>query len=815
MLHEIRYAIRSLASARGFSTIAIVTLACGIGATTAIFSVVDKVLLRPLGYPDSDRLVQLVLTFKGNGPYRNLSIPELASFYEQKEALEDVTAYDFEGPGFNLTQGDRPEQLAGIHVSANYFRLFGAPIIAGRTFSSEEDLPGAGHFVVLSETLARRQFGSAQDAAGKTLSLGNEPYLIVGVVEATFVSKPAADLWMPLQLNMNDPSQAHYLRGAARLRQAISFRRANQRLELTTLDFRHRFPLFNANVSLAVMPLRDSIIGDVRTALFVLLGAVLFLLLIACANIANLLIVRGAARQREIAIRVAVGATRQDVVLYLLAESLLLSLIGGAFGVVLGQVGIGALLQLSPQSIPRLSDQSTLALDGRILLFAIMLSLVTSVVCGLFPALTVSRASLIAAIRENSAGAGASRGQQRVKAALVIIEFTLAFILLAGAALMIRTFTALRAVNPGFDGRNVLTMKMALSGAKFESTASVTRVIREGERRLMAVPGIEAVAASEMLPLEGAYSSRVTVVGRPSSGSELPDIAGLWPVSPGFFGAFRLPLLSGRLFTEQDNQHSPRVTIISEAFAKKYWPHGNPIGEYLDMDRNVSTTFGSPAREIIGVVGDVRDFNLHEEPRPMMYVALAQTNDGLTALNNRLSPLTWIIRTRDQPYSLIEPVQRELRIASGGLSVGKIRSMETVTSESTARSDFNTALLVIFAAIAVGLAAIGIFGLMSYSVQQSFREIGIRMALGAAPDAVRKMILLRGVKLIGIGIVAGLGGALALGRVMSSLVYGVKPSDPRMLGAAVIVLGAIGLLALYVPARRATRINPMESLRFE
>jgi len=815
-LQDVRYAFRMLARTPGLTLVAVLTLGLGIGANTAIFSVVNAVLLQPLRYPEPNRIVQLMLSDPGgNRPI--LSIPEFVSFRQQISILQDVSAYDFGGPGVNLTSGDRPEQVKGIRVSADYFRLFGAPVVAGRTFNSEEDRPGGGHFVILSEGLWRHRFGGSPNVIGQTLSLCNEPYTVVGVLGSAFDPDPPADLWLPLQADLNRSDYAHFLRVAGRLKPGVGLDRANVELTVAVADFRRKFPLFNPKVGFTAELMRDSLVSDVRQALLVLLGAVSFVLLIACANVASLLLIRATARRREIAIRGALGAGPGRIVRQLLTESVLLSIAAGALGLGLGDLGVRGLLALSPGSLPRVGEQgAAIAMDGRILAFALGLSVLTGIIFGVIPALQAFRTGLSEAIKESASRSASGFRQNKARSILVITELALALVLLTGAALLMRSFVALRAVDPGFDPHNILTMEMSLTGERFEKTSSVAQLVREAQRRLESLPGVVAVASSEMLPLESTFGSSFIIEGRPLTDSPVHGGAGMRPVSARYFEVFRIPLLRGRMFTERDDSAASGAVIINQAMAKKYWPTGDPIGERLSVDKYTGPEFEAPPRQIIGIVGDVRDWGgLNQDPTPMLYLHQPQVTDGMTALDNTLLPLTWVIRTSVEPYSLSAAIQEELRKASSGLAVARVRSMNRVVSQSTARSDFNTALFTIFAAIALGLAAVGIFGLMAYSVQQRTREIGIRLAVGASPGQVRGMVLYQSMALIVGGILFGLVGALGLTRLMVSLAYGVKPSDPFVLAGAAISLGLVALLATSIPALRATRIDPAKTLKCE
>jgi putative ABC transport system permease protein len=818
LLQNLRYAFRTLANSPGFAAVAILTLALGIGANTAIFSVVNAVLLQPLSYPNPDRLVELELSSpQGNGDVT--SIPKFNVWREQTDVFDSVAAYDFSGPGINLTGGDRPELIKGIHVSADYFRVFGAPVALGRTFTPEEDRPGGPAVVVISNGLWRNRFGGDPAILNRTIDLGQEPYTIIGVIGPTYSGDPKSDIWLPLKPDPNSVDQGHYLRATARLKPGVTLAQAQAAMKHAADEFNRKFPgspVMGPGATFTAVPLRDSVIGDVRFGLLLLFGAVGFVLLIACANVANLLMARATIRRREIAIRSALGAGRARLMWQLLTESLLLSLAGGVLGLGLGYVGVRALLAINPSDIPRVGEQGAgVALDWRVLLFTLVAAILTGILFGLLPALSTSRSDISNTLRESGARSGTGLRHNKARAVLVITEMALALVLLVGAALLIRTFGALRGVNPGFDARNVLIMEMSLNGGRFEKAAAVDQLEREGRRRIESLPGVTAAAITCCVPLEGGFGLPFIIEGRPLTNGPYHGGATWLTMSPHYFDAFRIPLVSGRMFTDQDNGAADRVVIINQALAKEYWPKGDALGARISIGKGVGPEFDEPPRQIIGIVADVREGALSRPPDQIMYVPFAQVNDGIIALNNRIVPVTWVVRTKLQPFSLSADVQRELREASGGLPVAHIRSMQQVVGESTARNDFYMTLLTIFAGVALLLAAIGVYGLMAYSVQQRTQEIGVRMALGASPQQVRRMVVIQGMQLALVGVVIGVGSALGLTRLMSSLLYGVKPWDPITIVLVAVLLSGVTLLATYLPARRASRVDPMVALRYE
>jgi putative ABC transport system permease protein len=816
LLQDISYAMRVLRRSPGFTATAIAALALGIGANTAIFTVVNTVLLQPLAYPQPDRLVQLELSSaEGNGNVT--SIPKYTIWREQTQVFQDVAAYDEGGPGVNLTGGDRPEQLKGVHVSASFFPLFGAKMAAGRAFSADEDRPGGARLVVLGNGLWRRRFVADPNIVGRNIEVGGEPYLVTGVLAATFISDPPADIYVPLQADPNSTDQAHYLRSAARMKPGVTLAQAQAAMKLAAEEYKRKFPgSMGPQDSFTAELLRDTVIGDVRKSLLILLGAVGMVLLIACANVANLLLVRATMRKREIAIRAAMGAGRGRIIRQLLTESVLLSLGGGVFGLIFGYFGVRALLTINPGNIPRIGEQgAAVTLDWRVLAFTLLVSLGTGILFGLIPAFSASHADLSLTLKESGSRSGSGLSQNKARATLIVTEVALALVLLVGAALLIRTFAALRGVNPGFSTDRVLTMEMSLSGKRFEATAAMNQLVRDSQRRVEALPGVVAFASTCCLPLEGGFGLPFIIEGRPLTDGPAHGGAGYRPLSPRYFDVFKIPLLRGRVFTDHDDGGAEPVVLINEGMAKKYWQNANPVGQRITIGKGVGPEFEEPAREIVGIVGDVRNGGLDSDPEPIMYIPVAQMPNGVTALNNRIIPITWIVRTKVEPFSLSTEIQEQLRTASGGLPVSHIRSMDQVRSESTQRTDFNMTLLVIFAGVALLLAAIGIYGLMAYSVQLRTQEIGIRMALGAGPQDVRSMVVKQGMRLALIGIFLGVAAALALTRLMASLLYGVKPWDPAAIVSVAVLLCAVALFATYFPARRASRVDPMIALRYE
>ncbi len=597
----------------------------------------------------------------------------------------------------------------------------------------------------------------------------------------------------------------------------MTLQMANAQMKLAMDEYRRTYPKFlSPESSFGVIPLQESIVGDTRSSLLVLLGAVGFVLLIACANVGNLLLIRASGRKRELATRAALGAGRVQIIRQLLTESLVLSLTGGILGLFLGIVGVRMLLAISPGDIPRIGENgSAVTLDLNVLFFTFAISAITGVVFGLVPAISASRPTLAATLNESSNRSGVGFRSGRIRSVLVVSEMALALILVVGAALLIRTFRNLQAVDPGFDTHNVLTMAMSINADRFQKTAGVAQIVRDGTERLTGLPGVTSAAAACCLPLQGGFGLPFDIVGRPKGNDPSTGGAGIFTVSWSYFDTFKVPVLHGRNFTEHDDGSSPGVVIINEAMAKEYWPQGDPLSDRLLIGVGMGAVFAELPRQIIGVTGNMRNGGLDQDAEPTMYIPIAQMPDKVTALNSRIAPLWWIVRSRVEPSTLIKPTAVALREATGGLPVGHVRTMNEIAIATIARQRFSMLLLTIFGSSALLMAAIGIYGFMAYSVQQRTQELGIRMALGAQGANIRNMVVRQGMVLAGIGVVIGIGGALGLTRLLAGFLFGVKAWDPAAFVATPLLLSAVALLAVWIPAYRATRVDPVTALRFE
>ena len=816
VVRDFRHAWRLLRRARGFTLAAVAVLAMCIGANTAVFSVVNSLLLRPLPYPEADRLVQVVIT---HDPARasytlDTSIPKFVAWKQSVQVFSHLAAYQAADPGVNMVGPAGPEHLSALHVSHDYFGVFGARALHGRTFKRQEDRPNAPHVVVLGHGFWLRRFGGSPGVIGRVLPLGGASYEIVGVLSDAFRPEAAVDLYLPLQADPFSRDFANVVRVVGRMLPHIAVARAGQQLSNTAQPFVEKYPQsMGPWEDFWAIPLRDAMIGDVKPALRMLTGAVVFVLLIGCANVATLLLARGQRRRREIATRAALGAQRSRVVRQLLTESTLLAAGGGLLGLAAGVVGLRAIVRAGAETIPTLAREgAAIAIDPAVVWFTAGIALATGVLFGVLPALTTSRVDLSAAFKDAGTSAGSGWRRQRTQSVLVTVEMALAIVLLVGCGLMVRTLVALRDVDRGFDPQRVMALDTTLNGTAIQQTDAVDSIVRNAERRLRTVPGVVAFAASRALPLEPAFALPFTIDRRPVNAPFEATV--VWRgISPGYFEVFRIPMLRGRAFDEHDDRQGLPVVIINAALARRYWQTNDPVGEIITIGTGAGPEFRDSPRRIVGVVADPRDEEANRNPEPAVYLPLAQVSDAMTARNNRLFPLTWTVRTEVEPRLMRGPIERELRAATGGLPVARARTMEEILAGPAQRAAFHVTLMTTFAVVALLLAIVGFYGLMSYSVQQRTQEIGIRMALGAVPADVRNMILLQGLRLAGTGVLVGTAAALVLTRVMVSLIFGVETYDPVVFGGVALLLSAVAVLAALIPAHRATRVNPLDAVR--
>jgi putative ABC transport system permease protein len=817
-VNDLKHSLRMFAQSPAFTLAAIAALTLGIGTNTAIFSVVNAVLLKPLDFPDPDRIV-LFMTTSPQGQGQAASPAKFQHFRQQHEVVQHVAAYR---TGIvNYTGGTFPEQLRSGQVSVDFFKLFGAPVLRGRTFTEAEDAPDAENVVVISQRFWETRFNRAENIIGKTISLSGEPYSVIGVLgELDFsdLGGPTPQVWTPFKLPTITNDQGHYFQSAGRLKAGVALDQAKARLQASADDYRRKYPNgLGPNGAFSVMPVREALARNVRSSLFVLAGAVSFVLLIACSNVANLLLVRATGRRREIAIRAAIGGSRWRIIRQLLTESVLLSIAGGILGLALGVLGIKALLSVNTAGLPRVGEfGASVGIDWRVVGFAFAVSLATGVLFGLIPALQSSKTDLTSTLKESSGRSGTGLRQNKARSILVVTEVALALVLLIGSALLIRTAINLTRVDPGFDASNVLTMRMSLTGPEYQNAQRVQQLIQSGVERIRALPGVVDVSATCCVPLQGGYGLPFTIVGRAVDGPGPYHGGGGWmTVSPRYFEVFKIPLKRGRTFDDRDNSSAPPVAIINEAMARQYWSKGDPLNERLVIGRGVMREFaGEPERQIVGVIADTRDGGLNNNPGPMMFIPQPQVPDPVNILNLRLSPMAWVVRTQTEPLSMSNAIQEQLRQATG-LPVSEVRSMSEVVSRSVSRQKFNMWLMTVFGFSALLLAAIGIYGLMAYSVEQRTQEIGIRLALGAQASQVKNMVVRQGMALAIVGVAIGLAAAFGLARFIATFLFGVGKWDPVVFVAVPGVLTVVALIAVWLPARRASRIDPIIALRYE
>ena len=812
-LQDVRYGARLLARNKGFTAVAVLTLALGIGANTAIFSVVNELLLHPLPYPGAERIVMLWEVSPEGTRQNPISPANFRSWVEQSTVYESIAA--FTDRRYNLTgnhpsEGE-PEEVAVQIATPELFRVLGVEPFLGRALTPEDALPDAPDVAVLSHGFWMRRFGGDRGLIGRTIMLNGSPFTVVGILPPGFqwhirqmsnTTKPS-EIWVALGLSADQPSwRGRHLLAVARLKPGVSFERAGAELNAIAARYAIETPRFNKGYSADVIPLREQFVGKVRPALLVLFGAVGFVLLIACANVVNLLLSRAAAREKEIMLRTALGARRVRVIRQLLTESLLLAALGCALGLLLAAWGIRALVAISPGDLVNLEG---VGLNFQVLALTVAVSLVTGVLFGLAPAVEATRMNLGDALKEGGKGAGGhSARSSRLRGALVVAEVALALVLLAGAGLLIKSFLRLQGIDPGFKRDNVLTMVMRLPGARYSENQQMVDFYRQAGERLRALPGVLDAGMVNYLPLYGGLGARTdfTVEGRPLP----PDGEGpgtdVRVTDASYFRAMGIPLLRGRGFTEGEMSEARHVVLINESMARQHFPGEDPIGKRI----TVSMSAEPAPTEIVGIVGDVRYESLVDEAYPTVYMPIPELTYPF---------MTLVLRTGGDPLSIAPAVRKALREIDPDQPVSDVRTMDEVMSATVSRARFNTLLLGLFAGLATLLAAIGIFGVMNYSVTLRTREIGLRMALGAKPGQVLMLVLRQGLVLTAIGIAAGLAGALALTRVMSGLLFGVGSTDPSTFAAIVLLLTFVSLIACYLPARRATRVDPQIALRYD
>jgi putative ABC transport system permease protein len=807
LLQDLRQSWRSFRAAPGAALTAVLALALGIGANTAIYSVVDGVLLRPLPFADPDRVLMIWQKDAHHGVPREWVSP--ANFLDWAKGTRTFSRLAaFSGGSFNLTGAGEPERLDGQRVSATLFPLLGVEAAIGRTFSPDEDRGGAPRVAVLSHRLWQRRFSSDPGIVGRSISLNGDSVTVVGVMPSRFRFPGVEDdLWVPLAFDAREAARRRslILQVVGRLAPGATAEQARAEMETIARSLERAYPEMNSGMGAILVPLQEQMVGDVRTALWVLMGAVGFVLLIACANVAGIQLSRDAGRHREMAIRASLGATRLTLLRQRLTESVLLALAGGGLGVLLALWGSDLLQAGIPADIPRFGR---IGIDGRVLAFTLGASLLTGLLFGVLPALVASRPDLNEALRDGARGtAGRARG--RLRAGLVVGEMAAALVLLVGAGLLMRSFANVRAIDPGFIPDSLLTLRMDLPQAKYGEPAKRKEFYRRVVERVEALPGVRRAGLITFLPLTfqgGTFA--FLVEGRPVPPSGQEPYAVYRVVSPGLFGTMGIPLLRGRTFTDRDDERAPLAVIISDTMARRFFPGRNALG------KRIAFGVGPPDRDadwvtIVGVAADVRQFDLDGDPRPAVYVPYAQ------------EPLFWfaprdlVVRAASPPLFLATAVREVIRAIDSDQPVSNVRGMDEVVSEASARRRFSMLLLGAFAVSAVVLAVLGIYAVVAQSVAQRTQEIGIRMALGARPSQVFRLLAGQGARLALAGVCLGLAGSLVLTRLMGSLLFGVTPTDPMTFLVTALALPAVAVLASFVPARRATRVDPMIVLRCE
>jgi putative ABC transport system permease protein len=809
LFQDLRYGVRTLLRNPVFTLIAVLTLALGIGANTAIFSVINSVLLRPLPYHEPDRIFQ-VLRHPQWGITPTLSATKFLFLHQHNRTFEGLAAYDVLPAGFTLLAGDDAHYVSSLRVSADLFPVLGINPMLGRTFTSADDQPNGARVIVISHSIWKRVFQGDRQIVGRTVTLGSEGHTVVGVMPPGFQTRPSAEIWMPFRAVFDASDKANNYMMLGRIKSGVTPEQAQADLDRVLRLMRKDYPdHVDDHETAAVVSYKDRLVGDTKQPLLLLLGAVGFVLLIACANVTNLLLSRAAARSREMSVRAALGAGRFRLIRQLLTESLLLAGAGAALGLLLAHFGLKSLLTLVPDSLPRASE---IRIDPLALLFTLGVAGAAGIVFGLAPALNAGRLNLANALREGSGRTSGAASTARLRNLLVVSEIALSLILLIGAALLIRTFANLSNENLGFDPQNVLTLRVSMNGPRYLTTAETERFFRQVFERLRQIPGVESAAYVTTLPTEICGDLPFQIEGRRENawGS-----ANYKHVTPDFFRTMAVPLRQGRQIEERDGENAPGVMIINESLARQIFPNESPIGQRITMGGNLGPDFADRPREIIGVIGDLKEESVDLPPAPAVYIPLAQRTDRLTRFVNSLGWATFVVKTRQNPLRLEYAVRAAMRAADATQAVSHLRTMEDVLSWSLARRQFNMLLLSVFAGLALLLSLIGIYGVISYSVQQRTHEIGIRIALGAQARDVLWLIIRQGLALALIGVTLGLVAAVALTRLMKTLLFGVSATDPLTFTMIAVLLTFVALLACWIPARRAAKVDPIRALRFE
>jgi putative ABC transport system permease protein len=813
LVQDLRYAVRMLLKNRGFTVVAVLTLALGIGANAAIFSVLDGVMLRPLPYPDIDRIMILGEASR-SGQAMSVSWPNFEDWRAQNQVFEHLGIY--RGAVVNLTGGDQPERLNGSNASSAVFKAVGIAPVTGRGFSPDEDRPGTERVVLISDRLWRNRFGADPGIVGRTLTLNGQPHTVIGIMPPSmrFPSR-LTDVWLPFGLIVSTfpPRGAHPgLTAVGKLKAGVSYEQANAEMDTIARRLEQQYPQSNKNAMVTVTPYYEQIVRNIRPALLVLIGAVAFVLLIGCANLANLMLAKADARQREIAIRAALGAERRRIVQQLLTESLLLAAIGGALGSLLATWGVKAFVASKPTTVPRID---LIAVDYRVLAFVAAISLATGIIFGLVPALRASSPDLLTSLKEAVRGSAGVAGR-RFRSALVVVEVGLAVVILVGSGLMVKSFARLMSVDPGFTPERVVTMRLTLPNAKYPDRAAWTAFHQNVMHRVAALPAIEAAGLNSAVPLEGGGAeSPVIAEGGPMPSPDRPGTMCLFQASsPDYFRAMGIQLVKGRTFSDHDTAESTPVAVVDESLVRKLFPDSDPIGKRIAFEFSGHSADSKPLwREVIGVARHVRHYGIAGEPPfVQVYTPFVQLPSWMI---DRRPSMTLFARTRLAPEVLAGSIRREVASIDRDIPIYGVQTMGEYLAQDTEQPRLSVMLLSGFGVLALALAVVGIYGVMSYSVTQRTHEIGIRMALGATRRDVLGMVVGHGMMLTVVGVGIGLAASFAVTRALAAMLFQISPHDPSTFAAIAALLVFVAFAASYIPGRRATRVNPIEALRYE
>jgi len=806
VLQDIRYAVRKLSRTPGFTTIAAFTLALAIGATTAIFSVIDGVLLKPLPFRDPQRVVRVTNLRDGNRMVS--SVPDFLDIRAQSKSYASLAALD--NQAMNLTGGSEPERISAARVGATFWSLLGVTPQVGRGFAPNEDSQSAARTVVLSDGLWKRRFGGDRRIVGKTIALDGNSFTVIGVAPPGFSFPDRPDVWIPLVFAQDDLNPdgrgAHWMGIMGRLAPNVTVTQATSELVTITRRLEQQYPESNTNMSGAVIPMQEYLVGDVRPALYVMLGAVAFVLLIACANVANLLLVRAASRESEMAVRTALGAGAWRLVRQLVIESVLLAMIGGVFGTLLALWGVDLLLSMAPNGLPRINE---VTVNGSVLVFTAGVTAVTGVLFGLFPALHAARANVGGMLKEGMRGSSGGVASRRARNTLVMAEMALAVVLLVGAGLLIRSFSKLLAVDPGFRAERVVTFAIAAPDTKYGQYAQRRELVSNLVERMKRVPGAQGAAVVTGLPLSNIMMrTSAHIVGTPPERPGERKSTDVAMATPGYFTTMGIPLVAGRDFTDRDGSGAPVVSIVNQEFVKRYFPNENPIGKRIELgwDQDTASTGGNMTLggEIVGVVANVKRRGLSQEVFPETYASYMQPT---------FSNFSVVVRSTADPSTVMAAIRAQMRELDRDLPLSDLRQLKELVAASVSRPRFYTTILGVFASIALILAAVGIYGVISYAVSLRTRELGIRIALGATGRQVSGLVLQQGVGLAIAGVAVGGAGAYWLTRLLSKLLFGVSATDPLTFVGVAALLTAIAAIASFVPARRAAKVDPLLAMR--